>query len=128
MDSIIILTGRLGKDPVKVNTKTGMDMATFSVATDHYDGTKKEKVTSWHNIVCFGSVAKYALYAKKGSSVVVKGSIRYEKYTPQNGQERDITKIIANEVAIINESRKSEESASYGAGDAAKSYDETVPF
>lgn len=91
--------GRVGKDPEVRHTRQGDKVVSFSLATDRW---KKGDPTDWHTIVCFGKTADFAeKYVTKGSSVAVKGAIRYEKWEDQNGQKRESTKINADAVELV---------------------------
>ena len=50
----------------------------------------------------FGKLGEIAgEYLRKGSQVYVEGSIRYDKYTGQDGVERYFTDIIADEMQML---------------------------
>lgn len=101
----VILIGRLGRDP---DLKTGsFTVCNFSLATSKK--VKGEEKTEWHNIVVFGKLAEIcAQYLKKGRQCYVEGEIRYEKYQ-KDGQEKNITKIIANEVTFLEQAQMKKE-------------------
>jgi single-strand DNA-binding protein len=111
----IILIGRLGKDPETSAAKGGgLMVSRISVATsDKYiDKSSNEKVerVDWHNVVLFGKSAEYICnYGKKGDSVYIEGSVRYEKYTDKNdGVEKWSTKVMGKEVKILSSKRDSD--------------------
>lgn len=54
----VLLIGRLGKDPEERTTAGGTRVSNFSLATDTYRGTNKEKTTEWHRVVGFGKTAE----------------------------------------------------------------------
>lgn len=101
----VILVGNLGNDPEVKYTQAGMaitrvSLATTSVRKDR-DGNQQER-TEWHRVVFFGKLGEIAgEYLRKGSSVYVEGSIRYDKYTGQDGQERYSTDIVADEMQML---------------------------
>ena len=101
----VILVGNLGNDPEVKYTQGGMaitrcSLATTSVRKDR-DGNQQER-TEWHRVVFFGKLGEIAgEYLKKGSSVYVEGSIRYDKFTGQDGIEKYTTDIIANEMQML---------------------------
>lgn len=101
----VFLVGSLGQDPKSGQTQNGKDYANFSLATSKkwkdQNGDKKEE-TAWHNISCFGNIAKLCQYLEKGSKIFVEGEIKYEKYTDKTtGEEKIATKILANGIDII---------------------------
>jgi len=76
------------------------NLATTSVRKDR-DGNQQER-TEWHRVVFFGKLGEIAgEYLRKGSSVYVEGSLRYDKYTGQDGVEKYSTDIIADEMQML---------------------------
>ena len=101
----VILVGNLGNDPETRYTQGGMAITRISLATTSVrkdkDGNQQER-TEWHRVVFFGKLGEIAgEYLRKGSSVDVEGSIRYDKYTGQDGQEKYSTDIIADEMQML---------------------------
>ena len=75
-------------------------LATTSVRKDR-EGNTQER-TEWHRVTFFGKLGEIAgEYLRKGSQVYVEGSIRYDKYTGQDGVERYSTDIIADEMQML---------------------------
>ena len=101
----VILVGNLGNDPETKYTQSGMavtkaSLATTSVRKDR-EGNTQER-TEWHRVTFFGKLGEIAgEYLRKGSQVYVEGSIRYDKYTGQDGVERYSTDIIADEMQML---------------------------
>ena len=99
MGNVIIITGRLGKDPEQVDTKSGTPMCKFSLATD--DGYGDNKKTNWHRVKVFGKTAEHCMtYLTKGRMVQVVGRIEYDKYD-KNGVTVYTTDVMANSVEFI---------------------------
>lgn len=101
----VILVGNLGDDPETKYTQSGMAvtivrLATTSVRKDR-DGNTQER-TEWHRVKFFGKLGEIAgEYLRKGSQCYVEGSIRYDKFTGQDGQDRYITEIVADEMQML---------------------------
>lgn len=101
----VILVGNLGNDPETKYTQGGMAVTRISLATTSIrkdrDGNNQER-TEWHRVVFFGKLGEIAgEYLRKGSQVYVEGSIRYDKYTGQDGVEKYSTDIIADEMQML---------------------------
>lgn len=101
----VILVGNLGNDPETKYTQGGMAVTKISLATTSVrkdrDGNTQER-TEWHRVTFFGKLGEIAgEYLRKGSQVYVEGSIRYDKFTGQDGQERYYTDIIADEMQML---------------------------
>lgn len=96
----IQIMGRLGHDPLCRETKEGLKISQFSVATSRR--TKNEKgeeaeMTDWHRVVVFGRAAELAgQYLRKGSAVFVEGSLRSSRYEDKNGSMRTTYEINAD--------------------------------
>jgi single-strand DNA-binding protein len=101
----VILVGNLGNDPEVKYTAGGMAITTASLATTSVrkdkEGNTQER-TEWHRVKFFGKLGEIAgEYLRKGSQCYVEGSIRYDKYTDKEGQDRYITEIIADEMQML---------------------------
>lgn len=101
----VILVGNLGNDPETKYTQGGMAVTKVSLATTSVrkdkEGNTQER-TEWHRVTFFGKLGEIAgEYLRKGSQVYVEGSIRYDKYTGQDGVEKYFTDIIADEMQML---------------------------
>lgn len=95
------IIGNLTRDPELKSLPSGVQVATFGVATNRVwrdkDGAKQES-TEFHNIVVFGRQAETtAQYLKKGSSVLVEGRLQTRSWE-QDGQKKYRTEIVADRV------------------------------
>jgi single-strand DNA-binding protein len=121
----VILIGNLGNDPEMKYTQGGMAICTLSLATTSVrkdkDGQQVEK-TEWHRVKLFGKLGEIAgEYLKKGRSVYIEGSIRYDKFTGTDGVEKYFTDIVADEMQMLggNESGKPQEGGASSGGSRA---------
>lgn len=101
----VILVGNLGNDPDTKWTQSGMAVTRISLATTSVrkdkDGNQQER-TEWHRVVFFGKLGEIAgEYLRKGSQVYVEGSLKYDKFTGQDGVEKYTTDIVANELQML---------------------------
>lgn len=101
----VILVGNLGDDPEVKYTQSNMAITTIRLATTSVrkdrDGNTQER-TEWHRVKLFGRLGEIAgEYLKKGRQVYIEGSIRYDKFTGQDGQDRYVTEIIADEMQML---------------------------
>jgi len=107
--------GNLGQDVDTKYTADGKAVSNLSIACseswkDKNTGEKQQR-TEWINIVAFGKLAEImAEYLHKGSKVFISGKMVTEKYTDKNGIEKYSTKIIANEMIMLD-SRASDQTA-----------------
>ena len=101
----VIIAGNLGTDPQCNTLQNGTSVATISVGTNESykdaNGQVQERV-EWHRVVFWSKLADIIRqYLRKGSAVLVSGKLRSRKYTDQNGAERTITEIIANDLVML---------------------------
>jgi single-strand DNA-binding protein len=104
--------GNLGRDPeMRVMPTDGKYVTNISIAiTESYKDKegKKQEITEWVNVVFFGKLAEIAgQYLKKGSKVYIEGKLKTEKYQ-KDGQDRYITKVIANSMQMLSGTDKAE--------------------
>ena len=96
-----LIIGNLTRDPELKSLPSGVQVATFGVATNRYytdrDG-KKQESTEFHNVVVFGRSAETsAQYLHKGSQVLVEGRLQTRSWE-QDGQKKYRTEIVADRV------------------------------
>ena len=114
----VILVGRLGKDPEIRSTPNGTSVAKFTVATDEKftdrAGEKQER-TEWHNIVAWGKLADICeRYLTKGKQVYIEGRLQTRQWEDQQGQKRQTTEIVAQNMQMLG--RVGEGGGSMGGG------------
>ena len=100
------LIGNLGNAPQVITTENGKKLAKFSVATNEtYTGRtgRKEKETTWHNIVALGNVAEIAeKFLTKGKEIAIEGKLTHRSYDDKDGNKRYVTEVIINELVLMN--------------------------
>ena len=97
----VFIFGNLTRDPELRALPSGMNVASFSVATNRVykdrDGKKQEQ-TDFHNVVVFGRQADTInQYLKKGSSVFVEGRLQTRSWE-KDGKKNYRTEVIADRV------------------------------
>ena len=97
------LFGNLTRDPELRAIPSGMNVASFSVATNRTfkdrDGNKQEQV-DFHNVVVFGRQADIVnQYLKKGSLVFIEGRIHNRSWDDKaTGEKKYRTEVVADSV------------------------------
>ena len=98
-----LIIGNLTRDPEMKALPSGMQVCSFSVATNRVwkdkNGAKQES-SDFHNIVVFGRQAETAgQYLKKGQSVLIEGRIQTRSWDDtKSGEKKYRTEIIADRV------------------------------
>jgi single-strand DNA-binding protein len=97
-----LIIGNLTRDPEAKALPSGIQVTSFSVATNRVWSDKngaKQESTDFHNVVVFGKQAEnVGKYLKKGSSVLVEGRMQTRSWDAQDGSKKYRTEIIADRV------------------------------
>jgi single-strand DNA-binding protein len=98
----VMLFGNLTRDPELRALPSGMNVASFSIATNRVfkdrDGKKQEQ-TDFHNVVVFGRQADtVSQYLKKGSSAYVEGRMQTRSWDGKDGEKKYRTEVVAERV------------------------------
>ena len=125
MTNLVILVGRIARDPETRTTQGGTSITSISVVTDR--PARKEgktykdengytaKDSEFHRVTCFNGTAKnVARFCTKGQLVSVKGRIHYSQWDDAQGNKRYGCEILADEVDFLSKGR---DSANEGAPD-----------
>ncbi len=97
----VFIIGNLTRDPELKSLPSGIQVCTFSIATNRVyrdkEGNKQESA-EFHNIVAFGRQGELtAQYLKKGSSALIEGRMQTRSWE-QDGQKKYRTEIVADRV------------------------------
>lgn len=104
----VILVGRVGADPeIKTMGESGVKTARLRLATTekwfNKETNQSEELTEWHNVTLWRALADVAdKYVRKGSLLYVEGTIHYRKWQGNDGVERQMTDITAEELKMLN--------------------------
>lgn len=112
----VMVIGHLGRDPEMRYTPSGRPVTTFSVATSRNwktsDGERRSE-TEWFNIVAWGSLAEICnQYLKKGQQVYIEGRLQTRRWEDDEGQKRSSVEVVAKEMVMLGDRRKSDENDS----------------
>ncbi|PCJ96057.1 MAG: single-stranded DNA-binding protein [Flavobacteriaceae bacterium] len=99
------LVGNVGGEPTITNLESGKKVARFSLATnEHYKNAKGEKQTdtNWHTVVAWGKTAEIIeKFVVKGKEIGITGKLKTRTYTTDDGNERYVTEVEANEILLL---------------------------
>lgn len=98
-----LIIGNLTRDPELRSLPSGIQVSSFSVATNRVWKNKegqKQEAADFHNVVVFGRQAEtVAQYLKKGSSVLVEGRMQTRSWDDKtSGAKKYRTEIVADRV------------------------------
>ena len=101
----VALMGRLTADPELKHTPNGIATTSFTIAVDRHT---KEKQTDFIHCVAWRQTAELICkYFHKGKMIGLEGSIQTRNYTDQDGNKRNATEVLVENVSFC-ESKKSE--------------------
>lgn len=112
-----MIIGRLTRDPESRTTPSGQVVASFGVATNFtwndQSGQRQEKV-EFHNVVAWRKLAEICgQYLKKGSKVYIEGRLQTQEWEGQDGNKRQRTEIVADNMIMLDSKGSSGEGNTY---------------
>ena len=115
----VVLMGRLTRDPELRTTPSGVSVCTFSIAVDRRFQTKgEEKKADFFNIVAWRQTGEFvSRFFKKGNMVLVEGELQTRQYTNKDGQNVNVTEIVADQVCFTGEKSGGGSGNYYASGD-----------
>lgn len=107
--NLVQIIGNLTRDPELRYTPKGTAVCTMSLATNRSwntgDGGQRQEETQYHRVVVWSKLAEICgKYLKKGNKAYVQGRIQTRKWQSKEGQERETTEIVADNVIILTPS------------------------
>lgn len=105
----VIIIGNLTRDPELRYTPSGTAVCSFSIATNRdwvdSNGQKQEEV-EFHRVVSWNKLAEIcSQLLNKGRKVYVEGRLQTRTWQGQDGQERQTTEVVINEMIALGEPR-----------------------
>ncbi len=134
MLNVVLLEGRLVKDPELRKANTGTSFACISLAIDNND---KDKTSSFVECVVWGKSAEaLCTYNKKGDLISVRGTLNQRKYQAKDGTQVSRVEIIIQEWFFVGKKNSSTSSATQNqpvtanqsANDLLNNNDVDLPF
>lgn len=103
----VMLIGNLTRDVEVRYTPSGTAVATFGLATNRSwssgEGGERQEETQFHRIVAWSKLAEICgQLLFKGRKVFVEGRLQTRKFTGQDGQQREITEVVAENMMILD--------------------------
>lgn len=101
-----MIIGNVGNIEMRYSSN-GDGIANLSIATseswkDKQSGERKDRV-EWHRVIMYGKLAEIVgKYVKKGSKLYIEGSIRTNKWTDAQGNDRYTTEIIGRDMQMLD--------------------------
>ena len=108
-----MLIGNLTRDPELRYTPQGTAVCSFGLATNRSwmpsDATERREETEFHRIVAWNKLAELcSQLLTKGRKVYIEGRLQTRSWETPDGEKRQSTEIVAEDMVILD-SRKSQE-------------------
>lgn len=98
-----IIGGRLTSDVELKTTPSGTYVTTFSIAVNRKGNKDGQQQSDFISCVAFKERAELiSKYFHKGSSICIVGEIQTRKWQDNNGNNRNTTEVIVNEVNFVD--------------------------
>jgi single-strand DNA-binding protein len=102
-----MLIGNLTRDVDLRYTPSGTAVATFGLATNRSwssgEGGDRQEETQFHRIVAWSKLAEICgQLLFKGRRIYIEGRLQTRKFTGQDGQAREVTEIVAENMMILD--------------------------
>ena len=110
--NICVLMGRLTRDPETRYSAQGQGVGRFSIAVDRRFKREGQPDADFFDCVCFGRQAEFMdKYLRKGTKVVINGSIQNNNYQDRNGQMVYRQQIVCDNIEFAESKSVSQQNA-----------------
>jgi len=108
--NVVVLVGRIARDPESRTLPNGTTVAEFTIAVDKRKTKMSETPEpNWFRVSCFGQTADYVLdFIGKGRLVAITGRLDHRKYQDKDGNNREAISIVADNVQGLDRPREDE--------------------
>lgn len=106
--NVIVIMGRLTKEPELKTTNNGISVTSFSVAVNR--SYSKENQTDFINCVAWRNNAEFITkYFGKGQMIAIKGSLQQSSYTDKDGNKRTTYDVVVERADFCGNKEESKE-------------------
>ncbi len=104
--NVVVLVGRLTDNPELRKTGNDISVVRFSLAVDRAYKSGEQRQADFINIVAWRQTAEFICrYFTKGQRIGVEGSLRMNRYTDKDGNNRTTYEVVANNVHFVENKR-----------------------
>lgn len=125
----VMLIGNLTRDVELKYTPSGTAVATFGLATNRgwtTEAGERNEDTQFHRIVAWSKLAEICdQLLFKGRKVFIEGRLQTRKWTGQDGQQRESTEIVAENMMILD--NRNRDGSQGHADEDFVSFDDSAP-
>ena len=112
----VILIGRLTKDLELKVTQNGIPVVSGSIAVNRSYKQGEERKADFFNFTAWRSTAEFiAQYFRKGSNILIEGTLQTRDYTANDGSKRYVTEVVIANAGFIDKAADTPQDASQDA-------------
>lgn len=102
MLNVVAIQGRLTHDPELKTTQNGINVCSFRIAVDRsFTRQGEERKADFIDVTAWRQTAEFVCkYFQKGSMIAIEGSLQTRQYQDQQGSNRTVVEIVANNVSF----------------------------
>lgn len=116
----VMLIGNLTRDPELRYTPQGTPVCTIGLATNRSwtdSNSQRQEETEFHRLVAWNKLAELCSQLLfKGRKIYVEGRLQTRNWTTQDGQERQTTEVVIDDMIVLDSRRR--EGEEYAEGSA----------
>jgi single-strand DNA-binding protein len=104
--NVVVLVGRLTDNPELRKTNSDISVTRFSIAVDRQFKSGEERQADFINIVAWRQSAEFICrYFTKGQRIGIEGSLRMNRFTDKDGNNRTSYEVVAEAVHFVESKR-----------------------
>lgn len=130
--NIIVLTGRLTKEPEVRYTQSGKTVCSFSIAVDRPFSQDGKREADFFNCMLWGKQGEtFGNTVHKGHRILVEGRVQISSYQAKDGSKRQSTDVVCNRFEYLERKESQQQAQSLpkvNFGDMGQMMDEEIPF
>ena len=105
--NVCIFIGRLTENPELRKTSSDLSVTRFSIAVDRQFKSGEERQADFINIVAWRQSAEFICrYFTKGQRIAIEGSLRMNKFTDRDGNNRTSYEVVVNNAHFVESKRE----------------------
>ncbi|MBO5747099.1 MAG: single-stranded DNA-binding protein [Clostridia bacterium] len=112
--NVVVLVGRLTDNPELRRTNSDIAVTRFSIAVDRAYRSGEERQADFINIVAWRQTAEFITkYFTKGQRIGIEGSLRMNRFTDKDGNNRTTYEVVVNNAHFVENKRDGGNGGSY---------------
>lgn len=102
--NVVILQGRLTRDPEHRTTSGGTDLTQFSLAVNrtYTSNDERQEETNFIDVTAWGRTGEFVRnYFVKGKPMNLRGRLKFDQWEAEDGTKRSKLSVVADEIGFV---------------------------